>query len=150
MMFKKYGVLIAMILFSTILQAQDSRTSHQKIQEAIVRMFDALSKRDSIRLKANCTPNVSFYEYGQVWNIDTLIYKAITLNSAIDFNRTNKFEFLTTETAKNTAWVTYRLYSEILKDGKKTLLEWLETVALTKQNKQWKVAHLHSTLVKRN
>jgi hypothetical protein len=113
-------------------------------------MFDALSKKDSISLKANCTTNVTFYEYGQVWNIDSLIYKAITLNSAIDFNRTNKFEFLKTETAKNAAWVTYRLYSDILKDGKKTLIEWVETVVLTKQNKQWKVAHLHSTLVKRN
>jgi SnoaL-like domain len=150
MMFKKYLALIAVILFSTILQAQESTTNHQKIQKAIVRMFDALSKKDSISLKANCTTNVTFYEYGQVWNIDSLIYKAITLNSAIDFNRTNKFEFLKTKTAKKAAWVTYRLYSDILKDGKKTLIEWVETVVLTKQNKQWKVAHLHSTLVKKN
>ncbi len=46
--------------------------------------------------------------------------------------------------------VTYRLSSAITKDGKQTMILWLETVVLAKQKKQWKVKHLHSTVIKRS
>ena len=47
------------------------------------------------------------------------------------------------------AWVTYRLQSVIIKDNKQTTVQWLETVVLARDRKQWKVKHLHSTLIKR-
>lgn len=112
-------------------------------------MFQALSDRDSIALKYYCSPAVTLYEYGQVWNIDTLIKKAITMNRSADFERTNTFEFINTESVKTTAWVTYRLNSVITKDAQKTIIQWLETVVLVKQRKHWKVEHLHSTMIKR-
>lgn len=113
-------------------------------------MFESLSNRDSVSLKAHCTKDISLYEYGQIWNIDTLINKAITTNTAADFKRSNTFEFISTETDKNIAWVTYKLSSTITKDSKQINIQWLETVFLEKQKKQWKVKHLHSTLIKRN
>lgn len=112
-------------------------------------MFEALSNRDSVGLKANCTADITLCEYGQVWNIDTLIMKAITLNQSADFKRTNSFDFINTTTDKTTAWVTYRLQSVITKDGKQATVQWLETVVLVNEQKQWKVKHLHSTLLKR-
>jgi len=148
---KKIIFLIVIISLTTILQAQQLLTKdQQQVQQAVVKMFEALSNRDSVSLKARCTTDISLYEYGQVWNIDTLINKAITLNTAGDFKRTNTFEFISTETNKNIAWVTYRLSSAITKDSKQIIIQWLETVLLNKQKKQWKVKHLHSTLIKRN
>ena len=113
-------------------------------------MFAALSNRDSVSLKSYCTPDITLYEYGQVWNIDTLIRKGIAMNQSADFKRTNTFDFIDTETGKITAWVTYRLRSVINRDAKETVMEWLETIVLAKQNNQWKVKHLHSTLLKRS
>ena len=72
------------------------------------------------------------------------------MNTAVDFKRTNTFEFVRTETDKNIAWVTYRLSSAITKDRKQITIQWLETVVLERQNKQWKVKHLHSTVIKRS
>lgn len=112
-------------------------------------MFEALSNRDSIQLKSYCTPDITLYEYGQVWNLDTLIRKAIVMNTSPDFKRTNSFEFINTELNKTKAWVTYRLNSVIYNNGKESTVQWLETVVLSKQNGQWKVKHLHSTLLKR-
>jgi hypothetical protein len=112
-------------------------------------MFDALSKRDSVTLKIYCTTDITLYEYGQIWDIDTLINKAIIMNTATDFKRTNTFEFINTETEKNIAWVTYKLSSVIIKDDKKTEILWLETAFLNKQKGQWKVKNLHSTLLKK-
>ncbi len=148
---KKTTLLLPAILCITLLQAQQSTTNiQQTVQQTIVKMFDALSKRDSVSLKAHCTADITLYEYGQVWNIDTLILKAITLNQAADFKRTNSFDFISTTTDKTTAWVTYRLQSAISKDGKQSTLQWLETVVLIKEKKEWQVKHLHSTLIKRS
>ena len=147
----KLILLITVTSLSTLLKAQQLLTkSQQEVQQAVVQVFEALSKRDSVSLKAHCSADISLYEYGQVWNIDTLINKAIKMNTAIDFKRSNTFDFISTETDKNTAWVTYRLSSVITKENKETVLLWLETVVLSRHNKMWKVKHLHSTLLKRS
>ena len=82
--------------------------------------------------------------------MDTLIHKAITLSQSANFKRTNSFDFINTTTDKNMALVNYRLQSVITKDDKPVTLQWLESVVLVKIKKQWKVKHLHSTLIKRS
>ena len=148
---KKIIILLYAILCTALLQAQQSTIyTQQAVQQTVIKMFDALSNRDSVSLKAHCTADITLYEYGQVWNMDTLILKAITLNQSADFKRTNSFDFINTKTDKTTAWVTYRLQSAITRDGKPVTVQWLETVVLIKEKKQWKVKHLHSTLIKRS
>jgi ketosteroid isomerase-like protein len=148
---KKVISLFPAILCITLIQAQQSTTNKQQtVQQTVIKLFDALSNRDSVGLKANSTTDITLYEYGQVWNIDTLILKAITQNQSANFKRTNSFEFINTTVDKTTAWVTYRLQSVIIKDGKQTTVQWLETVVLVKEKKRWKVKHLHSTLIKRS
>lgn len=144
-------LLFILICLTTSLQAQPSLTKDQEqVQQTVVQMFEALSNRDSVTLKTYCTIDLTLYEYGQIWNIDTLIRKAITMNTTANFKRTNTFEFINTETDKNIAWVTYKLSSVIIKDGKQTTLHWLETVFLKKQKRQWKVKNLHSTLLNKS
>jgi len=138
------------LLLTIAATAQTITKEQATVQQTITKLFDALSNRDSVSLKAHSTADITLYEYGQVWNIDTLISKAITLNTATDFKRTNSFEFINTTVDKTTAWVTYRLQSAITMDGKQLMLQWLETVVLVKVKKQWKVKHLHSTLIKRS
>lgn len=148
---KKTTLPLSALLSVALLQAQQSITNNQyAIQQSIVNLFEALSNRDSVSLKKYSTTDIALYEYGQVWNMDSLILKAITLNQSADFKRTNSFEFINTIVDKRTGWVTYRLQSVIFKDGKQSIAQWLETVALVKEKKQWKVKHLHSTLLKRS
>lgn len=148
---KKILLLLTAIACAAWLQAQQPVTKEQQaVQQTVVKLFEALSARDSIALKTCSTADITLYEYGQVWNLDSLILKAITLNPAADFKRTNSFEFIKTETAKSQAWVTYRLQSVIIKDGKQSTVQWLETVVLVNEEKRWKVKHLHSTLLKRS
>jgi len=146
----KIKLLLIALLLSTTVTAQTVTKEQLAVQQTVEKLFDALSNRDSISLKAYCTDDITLYEYGQVWNIDTLILKAITLNQSADFKRTNSFEFINTTADKTMAWVTYRLQSVIIKDGKQATVQWLETVVLVKERKQWKVKHLHSTLIKRS
>ncbi len=151
MTLKKLILVITAISLSILLKAQQLLTKdQQEVQQTVVKMFEALSKRDSISLKAHCTADISLYEYGQVWNIDTLINKAIIMNKAADFKRSNTFDFISTEIDKTTAWVTYRLSSVITKKNKGTVIQWMETVVLSRNKKTWKIKHLHSTLLKKN
>lgn len=147
---KKSFILLQIIVSISQLHAQDKATTNQHtVQQTVIKFFEALSNRDSVSLKNYSTADITLHEYGQVWNIDTLILKAITLNQSVDFKRTNTFEFINTTTDKTTGWITYRLQSVIIKDGKQSTIQWLETLVLVKERKQWKVKHLHSTLIKR-
>ncbi|MDD1444046.1 nuclear transport factor 2 family protein [Dolichospermum sp. ST_sed3] len=148
---KKIIFLTIAISVTTILQAQQLFSKKQiEIQQTVVKMFEALSNRDSIALKSYCSPDITLYEYGQIWNIDTLIRKGITMNQSVDFKRTDTFDFIDIETYKTVAWVTYRLNSVITRDARETAMQWLETVVLARQKKRWKVKHLHSALIKRS
>lgn len=148
---RKTTFLATIFFYVTSLQAQETTTPGQQvIQQTVIKFFDALSNRDSVSLKNYSTTDIALYEYGQVWTIDTLILKAITQNQSADFKRTNSFEFINTTADKTTAWATYRLQSIIIRDGKEATVQWLETVALVKEKRRWKVKHLHSTIIKRS
>jgi len=150
-MFKNIIVLMFTILLPAYLQAQPGFSpKQQRVQQAVVKMFEDLSNRDAVSLRLDCTPDVTFYEYGQDWNIDTLIAKAITGNKAANFKRANTFDFISTKVHHNMATVSYRLNSVITREGKRTTIQWLETVILIRQKKHWKVKHLHSTLLKKD
>ena len=147
----KITALLIAISFTGLLHAQDPFTqSQQAVQQTVIKMFAALSNRDSVSLKLYCNDDILLYEYGMVWNIDTLINKAIVLNTATDFKRVNTFDFIKTAINKNTAWTTYTLHSEITSNGKQRIVEWMETVVLVKEKKRWKIKLLHSSLIKKN
>ena len=95
-MMQKVKLLLITLLLSATANAQTVTTEQIAVQHTVINMFDALSNRDSVRLKAYCTANITLYEYGQVWNMDTLILKAITQNQSAGFKRTNHFEFINT------------------------------------------------------
>jgi ketosteroid isomerase-like protein len=148
---KKIKLFLIAISFAALLQAQAQLTeSQQAVQQTVIKMFDALSNRDSISLKRYCADDIALYEYGQAWNIDTLINKAIRLNTSADFKRTNTLDFITTTVNKDIAWATYHLNSEITKDAKQVSIQWLETVVLVKEKTGWKIKVLHSSLIKRS
>jgi ketosteroid isomerase-like protein len=148
---KKIIILISAIYFSTLLLAQQPLTKdQQEVNQTVINLFEALSNRDSVSLKNNCTADILLYETGSIWNADTLILQAITLNTAIDFKRINTFDFINTTVAENTAWATYNLHSEITRNGKKATVQWMETVIVVKEKQKWKIKVLHSTLIRRN
>ena len=136
--------LLISICISTSIHAQPFNQQEQIVQQPTIKLFDALSNSDTAGLKLYTTRDVKFYEYGQAWPIDTLIHKMLLGSQASDFKRTNSFEFVSTTTNKNIAWVTYYLQSTFTRNGKEEIVKWMETVILIKK-KHWKINTLHST-----
>jgi hypothetical protein len=148
---KKSAVLIFAISVSTLLQAQQKFTKDQlEVQQTIVNLFSVLSERDSVGLRKYCAADIELFEYGSAWNLDTLILKAIILNTASDFRRTNTIDFISTKINGNTAWANYYLHSEISRNGQRSTAHWIETVVAVNERNKWKIKVLHSTLLKRN
>ncbi len=131
------------------LHAQTAPTGNQQaVQAAIQNMFEALSNRDSVALRNYCATDMRLIEYGQIWNLDTLINKAIVQNTSANFKRINQFEFISTNINNNTAWATYQLNSEFTMDSMHRSVKWIETVILVEVKGKWKLKNLHSTLIK--
>jgi hypothetical protein len=145
---KKSSLLLMLSLVALVLTAQPLTKQELSVQQTIIKLFDALSNSDTAGLRLHSTADVKFYEYGQVWTIDTLIQKLMFVKAA-DYKRTNKFDFVNTTINGNAAWATYYLQSEITRNGKQELVNWLETVVMVKLKNQWKIKLLHSTLIKR-
>jgi ketosteroid isomerase-like protein len=147
---KQLTVLIILLITPSLVKAQKVLSKdQQKVQQTVADFFEALANRDSIALKKVSAPDLVLYEYGEVWNCDTLIRKAIKLNTATDFKRVNNFDFISTTVTKNTAWASYNLHSEIIRNGQKITMQWLETVIAIKKKKRWQIKVLHSTLIKK-
>lgn len=146
---KKSSLLLMLLFVTAAANAQSANKQEQAVQQTIQQLFTALSNRDTAGLRLYCTADVHFYEYGEVWTIDTLI-KRVMINKPADYKRTNSFDFVRTTIDGHTAWVTYYLQSEITRNGKKELVKWMETVVLVKHKEQWKIKLLHSSLISRN
>ena len=143
---QKIKLLFIALLFTATVHAQKTSTQEQiTIQQTIENLFAALTNADTTAMKQFTTNTVRFYEYGEVWPMDTLISKVMKSKSTPGFKRTNKFEFVNTTINKNTAWATYYLRSTFTRNGKEELVKWMETVVLIKDKKQWKIDVLHST-----
>ena len=142
---------IIIILFLAIsapglLKAQKKMTTDQgEVQQTVINLFDALSKRDSVMLKANCTADILLFENGKVWNIDTMMGAISSLKKLDDYTRINKIEFIHTEIHDDVAWTTYHNQAEITSNGSSRKVKWVETVILEKKNEKWKIKVLHST-----
>ncbi|NCU04851.1 MAG: nuclear transport factor 2 family protein [Chitinophagaceae bacterium] len=147
---QKVKFLLIVSLFSINTHAQTANKEQSAIHETIENTFAALSVFDTVSLKTFVTADVRFYEYGQVWTIDTLIQKMIASKTIKDFKRSNSFQYVNTTIKGNTAWVTYYLQSVIIRNGKEDILNWMETVVLLKVKKSWKIDVLHSTRLMKN
>lgn len=147
---KVFLVVTVVIISKSLVLSQELTKDQRSVQNTILRLFDALSNRDSVALKAQCTADVLLFEYGKTWTIDTLIIKSIKENQSNNFKRVNKIDFISTSVDHDVAWATYKNQANIEQNDDRRILQWIETVILIRENEAWKIKVLHSTLLKRN
>jgi hypothetical protein len=140
------AILFLTFLIPCLLKAQKKQASDaHDVQQTVINLFDALSIRDTVMLKANCTADLLLFEDGKVWNVDTMMRAIINLRKLNDYKRINKIEFIHTEIHNDVAWTTYHNQADITVDGKNRSVKWVETVILMRDGKKWKIKILHST-----
>lgn len=147
---KKLLLITILFFVSTFFaHAQNNLSAKENlVQTTVTNMFQALADCDLVQLKHYCTEDILILENGSVWNLDTLVQK-VSQNAATDFKRINKIEFIETKISGKIAWTTYNNQAEITSNGKRTIINWLETAILIKEDGRWKIKTLHVTLLKK-
>src|SRR5258705_13536257 len=135
-------LFIALLFVGLGTKAQS--TGQTKVNESLVKLFDALAALDMKTIKEFSTKDLTILESGVVWNLDTIARKVDQLK-AVNFSRTNHLDFVQTEIKGNTAWSVYYNSADMIIDGLEVHRKWLESAVLLKEGKVWRVKLLHST-----
>ena len=138
----KKTLFIALLFVGLGTKAQS--TGQTKVNESLVKLFDALAALDMKTIKEFSTKDLTILESGVVWNLDTIARKVDQLK-AVNFSRTNHLDFVQTEIKGNTAWSVYYNSADMIIDGLEVHRKWLESAVLLKEGKVWRVKLLHST-----
>lgn len=141
---RRYSLILVLVVWSNINFAQPNIDS---LHQPIINFFNGLSLIDPDVLKENTTSDFILLEAGKIWNNDTLINRIKPLKGT-NFKRENKFDFFHTEQNGPIAWVSYWNQAIITREGKISILRWLESVVLIKESDQWKIRMMHSTPIR--
>ncbi len=142
-MIKKIALFV--LLSSQISFAQT--TQKAEVQQVITRFFDALSVANIPLMKAEVSDDFILLENGEIWTIDTLANK-ISRPKPEGYLRQNSFDFLSTKTDKNRAYVYYKNKAEISSKTRNATIKWLESAILRKEKGRWRMEFMHSTPMK--
>lgn len=135
------------ILLAGLSSYAQPAVDEKPIQAAIINVFDAVAKLDDAGIKAQCTPDFTLIERGQVLNADTLIKWLAPLKGK-GVKRINTINFVKTGQQGSTAWVVYYNTAEMTIGEKHMTAKWLESATLVKEGAVWKIKLLHSTDLK--
>ena len=122
-------------------------TEKAEVQQVITRFFDALSVANIPLMKAEVSDDFMLLENGEIWTIDTLANK-ISRPKPEGYLRQNSFDFLSTKTDKNRAYVYYKNKAEISSKTRNATIKWLESAILRKEKGRWRMEFMHSTPMK--
>jgi hypothetical protein len=139
--------MLFIVLFPACLNAYAQNIEQAKVNQSLIRLFDALAALDLSTIKGFSTNDFTILESGAVWNLDTLTRK-IEQMKAVSFNRINHLDFVQTEIKGSIAWTVYYNSAEMTIDGVEVHRRWLESAVLVKEAKLWKVKLLHSTTIR--
>ena len=134
-------------MFLTTMNLLGQNTDQTKVNQSLLKLFDALAALDMNGIKESSTKDLTILESGAVWNLDTLAHKIDGLK-AVSFSRTNHLDFVKTEIKGAIAWVVYYNSADMIIEGVEVHRKWLESAVLVKESKIWKVKLLHSTTLK--
>lgn len=140
--------LLLFVLLFPGLNARAQNAEESKVNQSLIKLFDALAVLDMKTIKEFSTKDLMILESGVIWNLDTIAHKVENLNGA-SFSRTNHLEFVKTEIRGTTAWVVYRNAADMIINGLEVHRLWLESAVLVMEDKIWKVKLLHSTTLKK-
>jgi len=136
------------LFFLLSTQFSFAQTSEKaEVQQVITRFFDALSVANIPLMKAEVSDDFILLENGEIWTIDTLANK-ISRPKPEEYLRQNSFDFLSTKTDKNRAYVYYKNKAEISSKTRNATIKWLESAILRKEKGRWRMEFMHSTPMK--
>jgi ketosteroid isomerase-like protein len=138
----KTNLLIGLL----ILSGCQSRNSLDDAEAAFRSFFETVEKMDYEGMRNACTPDFTVFEDGIIWTIEDWVafLKPLEGKASIKYG----FRDMKKTFDGNTVWLTYNNVADAEFGGAPVHFDWLESAVLKRQNREWKLAFLHSTTSK--
>lgn len=127
----------------------NTQAAKQQVEEKLVEFFDAFDSYDYQQLRDLTTEDYSLIENGPIWSMDTTVSKLKQYEER-GIKMVHKLSEIQTTVDGSTAWVIYKNVGVFTGGKAKRNMEWIESAVFTKRENEWKMAMLHSTVLKRN
>lgn len=146
---KKYLVVACCLFFllgcKTEVKVEDGKEK-QQAEKVLRTFFTALADYNYQTIREQTVPDFRLIENGLFWNADSLIesMRGYETTAKLDY----KLDISETVVQGAVAWINYKNQGSVLAEGKEQRVYWVETAILKKEATGWKMALLHSTLIK--
>ena len=143
----KYTYL-TFVLFLVLVGCQPARdvaADKIAIERVMQDFFAAITKYDYESLRYQCSADFVLIEHGLWWNADSLtnVIKGFEGKATITYT----FDDINSSVEGSFGWMTYKNNGLMTMGDQQTNYEWSESAVFKKQNGDWKMVLLHSTLV---
>jgi len=152
----KKVLVLTLLIFSSLVFTQPKEEI--EIQTTIESMFqNVFSDLDLSQIPRYFTEDFVLFEDGEITDRESITQMILNLkeqfeseeNKDRNIERRNSFEFLKTSVNGNSAWIYYKNSAIFTLNGMEIAeINWLENAYLQKENKDWKIQFLHSSVVK--
>lgn len=139
----KFYLIYLMMLFSISLKAQSGKDSIELVN-LLVKDYKTMENYDSKTHLENCTDKYLLVEDGEIWDMKKEL-DFYNKNSGRVMNRKNFFDIKYVRVQGEFAYTVYNLRSEIVENGNRQILNWVESVIFRKVKGRWKIEVIHST-----
>lgn len=122
----------------------DKQAEIQKVEKTLLDFFDAIADYDYQRMRNITADNYVLIENGPLWTVDSLI----TMMKQFEEQATISYKFSDMETTVQgqTAWMTYKNNGVMNFGDRQQHFDWTESAVFSKQDNEWKMVLLHSTM----
>ncbi len=145
---KVFVPLMIAVICSVHGYAQQFNGDQLQVSEKVTALFTAISDYDTAAIRSYCSDDIVLLENGIIWNLDSLLLK-VNEKKAMKLKRINTLDFISIDIRGNSAWVVYRNRADVTVNERSAFIIWMESVVLVKEEHQWKIKLLHSTMKER-
>jgi hypothetical protein len=148
-MIKRYLAVACCLLFILGCKTEikvDEGEEKQQAEKVLHTFFNAIADYNYGTLREQTMPDFRLIEHGLFWNADSLIdsMRGYETTARLAY----KLDISETVVQGPVAWINYRNQGSVFAENKEQRVYWVETAILKKTATGWKMALLHSTLIK--
>lgn len=143
-----YLIPVALFIFAFLSCKSDptNGSGKEKLKTLLASYYDALAKKDLEKMKSLTASNFVLYEEGVIYNNESA---AKSIDELPPFTATFRFDSLNTHIAESNASAYYlREAVFTMQDSTYPPVKFLESATFNKENGEWKIRFLHTSLRK--
>lgn len=121
-----------------------AESEKEKVEETLKSFFNHISDYNYEGIRSVTSDDFILIENGPVWDTEKFISFIKQFETDVTFSY--QFSEMQTTVEGSTAWMVYKNNGVMNRGDQQRHFDWTESAVFTKENDQWKIELLHSTM----